>query len=60
MVQRARGNHQAKAPFAVSIFFSFSFLAATPLAPHASDLDLLLAVNKKINVLNVKAVTFLL
>ena len=42
------------------IFSSLSFFAATPLAPHASDLDLLLAVNKQIKVLNVKAVTFLL
>ena len=44
----------------LKFFTSVSFLVATPLAPHASDLDLLLAVNKKINVLNVKAVTFLL
>lgn len=41
------------------IFSSLSFFAATPLAPHARDLDLLLAVNKQIKVLNVKAVTFL-
>ena len=49
-----------KLPSQSQIFSLLSFLAATPLATHASDLDLLLAVVKKNNVLNVKAVTFLL